>query len=322
LLVAPLGIAFLFVPQWRRQLRTPGPWVALCVGALVIAPHLNDVLQRGATTIAFATRRLSLGFVQCIEVAIEFLLNCLLAQGIMALIAVAAVGSEPLVRAIVASFRPGTTSRRELFVHAAAFGPVVVVLIAALFGVRSRFLWITPFILTFVIWWAHIAAFVGAPQTPWRARATFGVFAALFVVGYVSVRLLAPQLATRPGYAEMDGPALARLAEQTWARTQSGPIPYIVSLNHQRGRQAAGSIAFDLPYRVRVLENGSQRDSPWIDVEDLKRRGALVVAPTALMPGTTVQGAAVTDIVVLPRPMKHGVGISVPMTFGIIRPGS
>jgi hypothetical protein len=289
---------------------------------VVIAPHLHDVLQRGATTIAFATRRLSVEFVQCIEVATEFLLNCLLAQGIMALIAVAAVGREPLVRAIVASFRSGTASRREFFIHTAAFGPVLVVLIAALFGVRSRFLWITPFILTFAIWWGHIAAFAGAPQTPWRAQATFGVFTVLFAVGYVSVRLLAPLLATRPGYAEMDGPALAHLAEQVWARTQSGHIPYIVSLNNQRGRQAAGSIVFDLPYRVRVLENGSLRDSPWIDVDDLKRTGALVVAPTALKPGTTVQGAAVTDVVVLPRPMKHGMGISVPMTFGIIRPGS
>jgi 4-amino-4-deoxy-L-arabinose transferase-like glycosyltransferase len=66
LLVGPLAIAFLAVPQWRRQLRTPGPWIALCVGAAVIAPHLNDVLERGATTILFATRRLSLDFVQAL----------------------------------------------------------------------------------------------------------------------------------------------------------------------------------------------------------------------------------------------------------------
>ncbi len=318
LLVAPLGIAFLAVPQWRRQLLTPGPWVAVCVTGIVIAPHVKDVLETGATTIAFATRRMGVGHSG--EIAAKFLLYCLLVQVPIALIASAAVGRTSLVGAIVASFR--CAGRRELFVHTAAFGPVAVVLVATMCGVRSKYLWITPFVLTFAIWWAHMARLIGAPDRQWRVRATFGAFALLFIVGYTSFRLLVPLLSIRPGYPEMDGPALARLAEEVWAKTQSGPIPYLVSLNIQRGRQAAGSIAFDLPYRVRVMENGSLLDSPWIDVADLKRKGALVVAPLGFQPGTRVQGVEVTDLVVVPRPVKYGMGNSTPIAFGIIRPGS
>jgi 4-amino-4-deoxy-L-arabinose transferase-like glycosyltransferase len=322
LLVGPLGLAFLAIPQWRRQLLTPGPWIALCVGAMVIAPHVQDVLARGATTIAFATKTHRLGIGHSLGIGAKFLLNCILAQVIMVVIALAAVDRRSLLQAIGASLRRAGASRRELFVHTAAFGPVAVVLVAAMLGVRPRFLWITPFVFTFAIWWAHMATLAGPLDTPRRVLTTYGAFALLFVVAYIGVRLLAPPLAERPDYPEMDGPALARLAEQVWAKTQSGPISYIVSLNEQRGRQAAGSIAFDLPYRTRVMENGSLRDSPWIDVADLKRKGALVVAVRAITPGTTVQGVEVTDLVVVPRPMKRGTRNVSPIIFGIMRPGS
>jgi 4-amino-4-deoxy-L-arabinose transferase-like glycosyltransferase len=322
LLVGPLAIAFLAVPQWRRQLLTPGPWIALCVGAIVIAPHVKDVLDKGATTIAFAIKAQWLGVGHNLENAAEFLLNCLLVQAIMVVIALAAVDRRSLVQAIKASVGSAASDRRELFVQTAAFGPIAVVLVAVMFGVRPRFLWISPFVFTFAIWWAHMARLAGPLDRRRRVWSVYGVFALLFVVAYIGVRLLAPLLAAAPAYADMDGPALARLAEHVWAQTQSGPIPYIVSLNEQRGRQAAGSIVFDLPYRVRVMENGSLSDSPWIDVADLKRKGALVVAARAVTPGTRVQGVEVTDLVVLPRPMKRWTKKAALITFGIIRPGS
>lgn len=322
LLVGPLGLAFLAVPQWRRRLLTPGPWIALCVGAMVVAPHLQDVFARGATTIAFAIKTHWLGIDHSLGIGAIFLFNCILTQLIMVVIALAAVDRRSLLQAIGASLRRAGASRRELFIHTAAFGPVAVVLVAAMLGVRPRFLWITPFVFTFAIWWAHMAKLAGPLDIRRRVLTTYGAFALLFVVAYAGVRLLAPLIAERPDYPDMDGPALARLAEQVWAKTQSGPISYIVSLNEQRGRQAAGSIAFDLPYRTRVMENGSLRELPWIDVADLKRKGALVVAVRAITPGTMVQGVEVTDLVVVPRPMKRGTRNVSPIIFGIIRPGS
>jgi hypothetical protein len=120
LLVGPLGLAFLAIPQWRRQLLTPGPWIAFCIGAIVIAPHVKDVLDKCATTIAFATKTQRAGFGHSVGVGAKFLLNCILAQAIMVVIALAAVDRRSLLQVIGASLRRAGSSRRELFVHTTA----------------------------------------------------------------------------------------------------------------------------------------------------------------------------------------------------------
>jgi len=135
------------------------------------------------------------------------------------------------------------------------------------------------------------------------------------------MREIAPRVALRPPYADMDGPALAALAQRYWADRETGPIPYIVSLDLQRGLQAGGSIVFDLPYRVRVLQDDDPANAPWIDLADLRRRGALVVSPRWLAEGTRVEGAEVRQIEKFERPMRRGAS-SEPIFFGILPPDS
>ncbi len=102
-----------------------------------------------------------------------------------------------------------------------------------------------------------------------------------------------------------NGPALAALAERYWAERHSGGIPFLVSLNAQHGRQAAGSIAFDLPYRVETLEEGDPAKATWFDVNALKREGALVVMTAPPANGVIVMGKAVENIEAFERPMQQ-----------------
>ncbi len=153
------------------------------------------------------------------------------------------------------------------------------------------------------------------------ASGAFAIVAALLVAGYVAEREIAPRVAQRPLYADMDGPAHAALAQRYWADRESGPIPYIVSLDEQRGLQAGGSIVFDSPYRIRMLQDDDLANAPWIDLADLRTRGALVVSPRSLAAGTRVEGVEVQQIEKFERPMRRGVS-SEPIFFGLLPPNS
>ncbi|MBY0612067.1 MAG: glycosyltransferase family 39 protein [Beijerinckiaceae bacterium] len=327
LLVLPLMLAFLIVPVWRRQLLTPSPWLAVVAACIVIFPHAVFVLDRGATTVAFATRTLSTGFVVNLVYAGEFLANAALFMLPMAAVAALhADGVRPLAARIALSLSREMT-RADLFRHVITFGPVLVTALAALIaGVKPRLLWLTPMIPAFALWWAHFAASGAADGGKRAGERLLAALAVLLATSYIVVRLVSPYVNAKPLYPDFDGPALAAMARDHWKAHEQRPLAYIVSFGQQRGRQAAGSIAFDLPSTndapIHVMEDGSLAASPWIDVTDLKKHGALVVSPMKLEAGTTVQGMPMTDIIDLPRPMVRGARTNARVWFGIVKPGA
>jgi hypothetical protein len=291
------------------------------LGIAIIAPHCVDVLHKGGTTLSFAVRTAPAPMLLRIGWMIEFIADCLAAQATMAAIAFVACGRTRLLRAIASMFARATITRLDLYLHAAAFGPVLVIVLAAPLGVQKHFLWVTPLTVSFAAWWGHAAARAGLAEASQRLWRFYAALAALFVASYVAVRELAPYLPMRLAYAEMDGPALARLTEAYWAEHEAGPIAYIVSLDAQHGFQAAGSIVFDLPFRdrARVVQDDNYY-APWTSVDEIKRRGALVVG-SAMGPGTTALGVEVQDVAAYPRPTLRGAK-SPTIYFGVIPPGS
>ena len=319
-LVGPLGLLFLILPQWRRQLLTPGPWLAALLATAIVAPQLVDVLRKGSTTLQFATHTTPSSFPVRIAWVLEFALDAALAQVSMFVLALAACGRRPLLAALRAMLSPAA-DRFDLYVHAAAFGPALVILAAALLGVRPHYLWLTAPSLSFALWWGRAAGRAGFLPVANRVFPAFAALAALFVTTYVAVREIAPHVSRPRLYADTDGPALAALAQHYWAQGGNDRIPYIVTLDFQHGEQAGGSIVFDLPYRVQTLEDGDPTRSPWIQVADLKRRGALVVATQPMADGLRVLGVRIERIEEFDRPILRG-GIAEPIYFGVLPPGS
>ncbi len=322
-LVAPLGLAFLLVPEWRKRLAGPGPWLAAAIATAIFAPQAIDVALNGATTVKWATHTTPSGAGLRLEWMALFVLDAALANLPMALVAWFACGGERLKAAIRAMVAPATRTRLDLFLHVAAVGPVVLIMLAAPFGVRVFYHWLTPLTVGFAAWWGHAAARAGLQVLPRRGWLAFAAWAMVVVLGYVGAReawRLQSPLSTG-AYAEMDGPALAALAQRYWAGHADGPIPYIVSYDGKVGFQAAGSIVFDLPYRVRALDGGDRRNAPWVDVAELRRRGALVVAagpnPAATLDGEPVE---VRDLTAFVRPTLAGVKAPPQIYFGVISP--
>jgi len=320
-LIIPLAAVFFLVPRWRRQAFTLGPWLALLVCAAVVAPQAVDVVRNGSTTVQYATRTVdSTPFVRLLWIA-EFALDCALAQASMAIIALVACGRAPLIAAIRAMMSPKSANHFDIFCNAAALGPILVILVAALFGVHPHYLWITAPSLSFALWWGRAAGHAGFIAAPRRAFAVFAALAAFCVVTYVGTREIAPRLGGKLQYVDSDGPALAALAQSYWSQHQAGPIPYIVTFGEQSGLQAGGSIVFDLPYRVRLLQDNDPANEPWTNLADLSRRGALIVSTRRLTPETWIRSAEIQDIQELKRPMARG-ATSDSIFFAILPPDS
>ena len=320
-LVAPLGLLFFIVPVWRAQLKTSGPWIAALVGLAVVLPHLVDSFAKGASTISFAMRAEGGNLLRRMSYMGEFALDALLYNLIIAGILTVLLGWQALRSGMEKFLNCLPNSRFDLFVATAAVGPILLIILFVPLGIRPRLLWLTPISMSFVLLWGRIAALALERSTPRNWGFIFPLMACVGMI-YVAVRLVAPLTPAQPMYPEINGRALAQMAQEKWNQSQPGPIPFIVSFGDQRGRQAAGSIVFDLPYRVRVLENNSTQDSPWINLEDVKLRGALVVSPVKLLDDQRVAGQPITAIERFERPLRGGNQDRIGLFMGIVPPAS
>ena len=318
-LVAPLALVALFVPAWRRHLATPGPWLALVVAALVIAPHMADALAKHATTVAFALHTTPTPWGARFGAMGIFAANCLLANLPMAVLAWAACGAKPLANSFAIAFDPRRASRLDLYLVSAVIGPPLVVIVAAAFGVGPHYMWLTAFTVPFAAFWGHLATRAGAAETTRRVALCFAVIAGSIVVSYLGVHEIAPRYTNHTPYPDTDGPRLAALAERYWGQFDEQPFSYVVSLGAQHGYQAAGSIAFDTSRRVAVLEEGDPTQAPWLDVAGLERRGALIVSTSPIPADQKLLGRGVTDVQSFARPKARGPERA-PIYFGRLPP--
>ncbi len=314
-LVGPLGVLLLLTPAWRRRLLTPGPWIAAAICVAIVTPHFIDVLRKGSTTLDFASRATPASALVRAGWIGEFLLDCFLANLFMALVVGLIAGYARLARAAGSMLRLATDGRLDRFLVAATLGPVLIVVLAAPWGKEPHYLWMSAFNVSFAAFWGRAASRAAARAPEDRERPArrvlpvYALFAALAVFGYAAIAEIAPHHWRKLRYVDMDGPALARLAQNYWAQHESGRIAYIVSYGGAGvwpGMQAAGSIVFDLPYRVHTLIEAKPEMSSWIDVRDLRRRDALVVSVKPLANGDPLLGTPVRDVARFDRPILRG----------------
>jgi Dolichyl-phosphate-mannose-protein mannosyltransferase len=284
-LAATVGLILLFDPDARPAWRTRGPYLMAVAFLIVLAPNLYWVVTHDflpllyvderAKEVAhwyqFATYPLRWTFSQ-----LFFLLPTI---GLLALLYEQRL---PQRRTLGAPF-----ARR--YVTALALGPfLVTTLIAALLGRLPVAMWGYP------LWcFAPLAVLMWiAPQPDERRLRRFALaFALVFVIfpaAYAADELVEPLVKDRQKATHFPGRQMAAVITKRWHDATGTRLRYVggAPLPGGAGEFAANNVAVYSPDHPHVIVHGDPALSPWIDLADVARRGAVLIwqGPASLPP--------------------------------------
>ena len=305
-LAATLGLILLFDPVARRMWRTPGPYLMAATFFIVVAPNLWWLVDSGFLPFRYVNAR---------AVAATHWYHYLTFPLIWT--ASQLLATLPAIGLLAILLYPGTSTKKPLaasgfarrYVTAVAFGPFLVTTVAALLlGRQPIAMW------GFALWsFAPLAALMWLrPVTdPQRLQKFAGGFAAVFIgvlLIYAAVEIGEPFVRDRPKATQFPGRLLAETITRQWRATTGLPLSYVggAEFGMGPGEFAANNIAVYSPDRPHVVVHGDPHLSPWIDMADLERRGAVLVwqAATPALPDNllvTFPRAQLQPPLVLPR---------------------
>lgn len=275
-LAAPYALFLLFDRDARRAWRTPGPWLGIALALLIASPHLvwlvenhfvpfNYVDVRSAPARGFFDHILHPAFFAAGQ--LFFMLPTLFIAAMY--VWPGPANSSPLTRDN--GFADAYDRR---IVSVIAFGPAAAMLaLIAGSGRGAITMWGYPLWLFLGLW---IALFVPRPLDASRLRRVVGAWGAVFValaLVFIADYTVLPLLDHRYRAAFFPGDALAATMTQRFhAATGGEKLRYVVG-----SMWLAGNLAHYSPDQPHVLIDGLPRRAPWVDLNDLHAKGALLV---------------------------------------------
>jgi 4-amino-4-deoxy-L-arabinose transferase-like glycosyltransferase len=306
----PLMLFALFDRDARKRLRTPGPWLAIFVAMAVMAPHLIWLVQNDFLPFGYAEAR-AVQFKKATDYLVKPV-GFLLSQ--LGFLLPSLLIAAPYLRRDVRA--PETVEKSELEMLATefdrrvvtllAFGPaVMLVLLSLLTGRDAVALWGYPLWL-FLGLWIVLNARLLERVTLWRIVFLWGVIfigtAITFMIRYeVSQRF-------KPHYSAVlyPGDNLGAEMSRRFREHTGRPLAYVIGPMWE-----AGNIAHYAPEHPRVLIDGAPRRAPWIDLNDVRARGAIVVWPV----GNTETDKSAEMLPVPYRAVANGAQIQFSLTL-------
>jgi 4-amino-4-deoxy-L-arabinose transferase-like glycosyltransferase len=273
MLVLPLALFMLLDPDARKALARPGPWVAAAIALAVMAPHLAWLVQNDFLPFAYADMRAApaRGLADHVLRPLVFAGGQLFFLLPSLAIAVALLWRRPPVAASAA----GADAFDRRIVGLLALGPAASVMaVAALSGRGTVAMWGYPLWLFLGLWIVLAAGTAIDRARMTRIVATWAAVLALFVAAFVADYLVLPGIDHRARAVLFPGDALAAALDARFHAATGAPPAYVVGSMWDGGNVAHYSPQTPQP---RVLIDGLPRRAPWIDLADLKAKGAVVV---------------------------------------------
>lgn len=269
-LAGSLAVFLLADPVARRTLRTPGPWLMALAFFVVLAPNLwwlagNDFLPFRYVD---ARARIATHWYQVVTFPLQWTVGQIffLAPAI-GLLALAVTGA----RRAPAAAAGDAFARR--YVTMLALGPfAVTTLVALLLGRLPVAMWGYP------LWsFAPLAAlmWLGPATDPIRLKRFAAGFLFVFIIApiaYAAIEIGEPLVRDRPKATQFPGRLLAAMVTRTWRERFATPLTYVGG-----GEFATNNVAVYSPDRPHVIVHADPALSPWIDRDDLKKKGAVLV---------------------------------------------
>jgi 4-amino-4-deoxy-L-arabinose transferase-like glycosyltransferase len=269
-LALPLAMFLLLDSDARKALRTPGPWAALAVALIVTAPHLVWLVRNEFLPFAYAAARAApaRGLLDHVLNPIVFALGQL--AFLLPALVIAAAMTWPRLSAPPEGVAD-TFDRR--IATLLAFGPAAtVVALAALSGRSTIAMWGYPLWQFLGLWIVLQARGAIEPARLARVGALWLTIFLAFAVAFVLNYSLLPRIDHRYRAAFYPGEQLAEELARRFRAATGHPLVYVIG-----SMWDGGNVAHYAGGRPRVLIDGDPRRAPWIDLGDLRSKGAVVV---------------------------------------------
>ena len=280
-LAAPYLLFLLFDRDARPALRTPGPWLGIALALFIASPHVVWLIENNFAPFAYVDHRsapashwwdyiwhpafFALG-------QFFFMLPALV---IAAMFVWPRPAADSSASPVPAPFGADAFDRR--IVTVIAFGPAAAMLaLIAASGRGAITMWGYPLWLFCGLW---IVLFVPRPLEVARLTRIVIAWSAVFAglaLAFTADSTVLPLIDHRYRAAFFPGDALAAtLTPRFHAATGGKPLRYVVG-----SMWLAGNLAHYSPDQPHVLIDGEPRRSPWVDLADMRAKGALLVWDT------------------------------------------
>lgn len=275
-LAVPLALFTLLDPEVRRSLAGPGPYLAVVTALAVVSPHLVWLIHNDFLPYAYVDAR-AVRFRDPSDYfarPIEFLLSQLSFLGPSLLIVAPYLRRD--VRAPAAPTDPGYAKTFDAFdvriVTVLAWGPTVTLLLLSIVTGRSIVvIWGYPLWLFLSIWMIMHGRLLER-VTLWRLSFLWGVVFICYVVAFVVAYRIRPDHSDTFIAMQFPGDRLGDEISRRYRAMTGRPLSYVIGT-----MWLGGNIAHYAPEQPRVLIDGRPSRAPWIDLGDLRAKGAIVV---------------------------------------------
>jgi len=315
-LAAPYVLFVLFDREARAALATPGPWLALAVALIIASPHVIWLFQTDFLPFAYAEHRAApvRGWFDHVLHPAFFTASQIFFALPSLFIAAALLWPKPKTRQEIAA---DAFDRR--IVTLIAFGPgLAMIALIAVSGRGTFAMWGYPLWLYLGVWIVMVARAALDADRLKRVVSAWGAVFAGFAIVFLANYLVLPYSDHRYRAVFFPGDKLGEMLTQRFHAATGQPLRYVIGTMWD-----GGNLAHYSPDQPQVLIDGLPQRAPWISLDDLRKRGAVVVwtehdpkeLPTqfaAIAPGADV--GAPFDL-----PMRRGTG-AVHIGWAILKP--
>ncbi len=265
----PLVLFVLINARARQSLAAPGPYVAIAVALVVIAPHVVWLVDNDFLPLRYVGTRLT----PFSGVAGHLTGPMFFATGQLFWLLPAIVIALPLLARPHERDAFAADGYDRQILTLLAFGPAVTVIAASAISGRGLVtMWGYPLWL-FLGPWIVVAAGARVDRACLtRLGGVWAVVTAIYVVTFIAQYAVLPFYDHRYRAVLFPGDRLAQDIATGFRDVTGTPLAYVVSTMWLGGN--IGHYSVEAP---RTLIDGNPRRAPWIDLKDLVRRGAAVV---------------------------------------------
>ena len=265
LLLAAAGLWILADAQARAQLARIGPWAALAVFAVTVAPQALFLVETGFLPFDYALGRAGSGRAGG---PVSFLLTQLADHAVFLL---AALAAGLFGRGAIAS-KPEEARARRFLVVMGLLPVLLAALAAGATGMGLKDMWGMPmFNLSGLLLLALLPGRFDGRRLL-RIAAMASVLLTIVPAGYAASVLLRAELSGKPSRVVWPQDEIASRLLRAYER-ETGAMPQIIA----GPVWEAGLVALAAPGAPSVSIDADERKSPWVPEGDIAVKGALLV---------------------------------------------